>query len=335
MKSCRRLSIVPQYKWLKNYALVCRTWRPHAQRLLFTYAPLLGGVDHCKTFKKTIKLADARNPEHAAFLKNSIRTLGMTLDHQEIYLDVIDLCPNLRELHLSLYHASFRPDALKRIAEVGLRLKALRVRTYHYLPLFQLLSLLPSLEYVEADCNSVLDTALVIPPLTAPTWQLRHLRYTNLRRNTQTFVEWALSDSGAGTRGTLDVLEIIAPSFNPSTLTSLAVAPTLRSLTVQRLFDSDDLSALTRLQEIAIVHPGGTPPTFRQLPAGVLHIVLDVIIKPSECTTTIGGLATYQERSGGSLRVLTYNRRCDSKIDQLMDVDMLYDFVSRMESSFA
>ncbi|KAI1789710.1 hypothetical protein LXA43DRAFT_892423 [Ganoderma leucocontextum] len=318
--------LVPRYKWLKNYALVCRTWSPHAQQLLFGYVALLGGAEHCKTFRKILKLTEARDPGHAAFLKNSIRTLGMVIDHQDIYVDVVQLCPNLRELHLSLYHASFRPDVLRRLAEVGVQLKALRVKTYHYLPLFQLLSLLPGLEYLEVDCNSVMDNTLTIPPISPPIWQLRHLRYANLRRNTQTFVEWALSGPGAVSRGSLDVLEVLSPSFHPSTIAALGVAPTLRSLSVQRLFDGDDLSALTHLQEIVVVHPSGTPPTFRQLPSGIVHVALDAMVKAPECARTAAGLAAYHERSGGSLRVLTYNRRCDSRIDQLTDVDMLYDF---------
>ncbi|KAM5537412.1 hypothetical protein V8D89_008931 [Ganoderma adspersum] len=318
--------LVPRYKWLKNYSLVCRAWSPYAQQLLFAYIALLGGADHCRTFRKILKLADARDPEHAAFLKNSVRTLGMVIDHQHIYADVVRLCPNLRELHLSLYHASFRPDVLRRLAEGGARLKALRVKTYHYLPLFQLLSHLPGLEYLEVDCNSVLDSALTVPPLSPPTWPLRHLRYTNLRRNSPPFLEWALSGPGAVARKSLDVLEVISPSFNLSTIAALGIASTLRSLTVQRLFDRDDLSALTSLQEIAVVHPSGTPPTFRQLPAGIVHVVLDAITRASECATTVAGLAAYHERSGRSLRVLTYNRRCDSRVDQLMDVDMLYDF---------
>ncbi|PIL25987.1 hypothetical protein GSI_11741 [Ganoderma sinense ZZ0214-1] len=319
--------LVPRYKWLKNYALVCRAWSPYAQQLLFAYVALLGGADHCKIFRKIVALSAARDPEHAAFLKSSICVLGMVIDHQPFYADIVHLCPNLRELHLSLYHGSFRPDVLRSLAEGGVRLKALRVKTYHYLPMFQLLSVLPSLEYLEVDCNSVLGNTLIIPPLYPPAWPLRHLRYSNLRRNTHLFLEWALSGPGAVARESLEVLEVVSPSFDPSTIATLGIAPTLRSLTLQRLFDSDDLTALTSLQEIAVVHPSGTPPTFRLLPAGVVHVALGAIPKTSGCATTVAGLAAYHERLGGSLRALTYNRKCDSSVDPpLMDVDMLYHF---------
>nr|VWO96046.1 Alcohol oxidase [Ganoderma boninense] len=318
--------LVPRYKWIKNYALVCRAWSSYAQQLLFAYVALLRGAEHCKSFWKIIELTDARDPEHAALLRGSVRTLGMVIDHQHFYADIVHLCPNLQELHLSLYHGSFRPEVLQSLAEVGVRLKALRVKTYHYLPLFQLLSLLPGLEYLEVDCNSVFGGALTIPPLSAPAWSLRHLRYANLRRHTHLFLEWALSGPGAVARDSLEVLEVISPSFDPSTIAALGIAPTLRSLTLQRLFDGDDLTALTSLQEISVVHPIGTPPSFRQLPMGLVHVMLGSIANASGCATTVAGLSEYHNRCDGSLRVLTYTRRCDSSVDQLTDVDMLHDF---------
>ena len=273
-----------------------------------------------------MNLVESRDLERAALFKNSIRTLGMSVDHQDIYVDVVKLCPNLQELHLILYHASFRPEVLDGLAAAGLRISALRVKAYRYLPLFQLLLLLPTLEYLEVDCNGVLDGVLTIPSSPPPPWRLRYLRYTNLRRNTQEFVDWVLSGSVRTSQESLEVLSVVSPSFELSSITALGLAPTLTSLTVQRLHDSDDLSALIRLQEISILHPGGAPPTLRLLPAGVAHIVLDPITRVAECEVVIAGLAAYHERSGGSLRVLTYNRRCDDKADALKDVEMLHDF---------
>ncbi|EJF57479.1 hypothetical protein DICSQDRAFT_173935 [Dichomitus squalens LYAD-421 SS1] len=326
--------LVPRHKWLKNYALVCRSWSIHAQRLLFAYVTLLKGSDHCRKFRKRMKLVESRDPERASLLKESIRTLGMAVDHQDIYADVIRLCPNLRELHLSLYHASFRRDVLEGLAAAGLRISALRVKAYHYLPLFQLLPLLPSLEYLEVDCNSILDDILAIPSISPPAWRLKYLRYANMRRHTQAFVEWVLSASGSVARESLEVLSVISPSFELSSIAALGLADTLLSLTVQRLHDSDDLSVLTRLQEIAVVHPEGTPPTFRLLPAGVVHITLDAIPKATECEVAVAGLAAYHERSGGALRALTYNRRCNNKVDGLTDVVMLYDFCTARKIQF-
>ena len=122
--------LIPRNKWLRNYSLVCRAWSVHAQRLLYTCVALLKSADHCNRLIKCMNLVESRDLERAALFKNSIRTLGMSVDHQDIYVDVVKLCPNLQELHLILYHASFRPEVLDGLAAAGLQISALRVKAY-------------------------------------------------------------------------------------------------------------------------------------------------------------------------------------------------------------
>ena len=312
--------LLPRYKWLKRYSIVCSAWRNYAQRLLFRHVSLLKGSVHCKIFNKAFIACESRDPAHAAFLQESICKLSMVLDHQDIYADVAARCPNLTELHLSLYHGFFRADVLLRLAPVLRRVRSLRVRTYHYVPLFQLLVLCTGVEFLEVDCNSVLDGTLSFP-VAPPAWRLRELRYNNLRRGTHAFVSWALTHAE-----TLEVLRVACSTFELATLTELGVASTLRSLTVQRIRRAEELAPLVSLEELAVRHPGTPTPVFAALPPKVIHVALDVM-DPEECAMVIKGLAEYQERClRGGLQAITYNRRCRVKIEALPDVQMLYKF---------
>ncbi|KAI0354579.1 hypothetical protein OH77DRAFT_1425634 [Trametes cingulata] len=252
--------LLPRYKWLRRYALVCRAWRPHAQQLLFAHVALRGS-SHCKAFVRAVRSSNARDAAHGEALQRAVRTVSMVMDHQEIYADVVRLCPTLRELHLCMYHASFRPDALALLAaNIPETVRALRVRVYHFTALFQLLRLFPRIEYLEVDCSGV-NEPLPDPLLAAPPWPLRELRYVSLRRGAHGFVEWALSGPAAGSRETLEVLRVQCPTFSPSILPTLGVAR-LRSLAVPRVMAGDDLSVLTHVEEVWLTAPRFPSPTF-------------------------------------------------------------------------
>ncbi|TFK79767.1 hypothetical protein K466DRAFT_656798 [Polyporus arcularius HHB13444] len=314
--------LVPCYAWLKKYALVCRAWRPHAQRLLFHRVALNHGASHCKAFLKS--MSSIQDREHAALLTGSIQTLSMSLDHQEIYADIIELCSNLKELRMCLYHASFRPNVLARIARVAPSIKMLRVRAYNYSVLFQTLPLFHAVEILDVDCSPAEDA---FPALSFPTpaWQLRELRYTNFRRGTHVFVDWALSGAAAGSSETLEALQIHCPSFSPSTLPELG-ATRVRSLFVPRVTAEDDLSLLTQLEEVWMTHPRHPPPAFAPLPPSIRYITLDALGDNDDYDNILSDLQACYERTGGRLEVITYHRQCIDREDPLDDVRALYEF---------
>lgn len=268
-------------------------------------------------------MASIRDAEHAAMLQASIHILSMTLDHQEMYADILEMCPNLRELRMTLYHAAFRPHVLSRIAGVATSIKMLHVRTYHYTVLFQLLPLFHAVEVLDVDCTPAPD---VFPDLTfpAPAWRLRDLRYINLRRDTHPFTEWALSGMAAGTSETLEALQVECPTFSPSSLRALGLTG-LRSLSLPRVTDDDNLFPLTHLEEIYITSSRKPRPTFRQLPSGIRHIILNAI-DGADRDAIVSDLRAYHERTGAGLAIITYHREVKDMEVQLDDIRALYEF---------
>ncbi|KAL1951320.1 hypothetical protein VTO73DRAFT_469 [Trametes versicolor] len=323
--------LLPRYRWLRRYCLVCKSWSPHAQQLLFAHVALRGST-HCKAFKKAIRASAQHNPEHTAALCRSVRTIQMVIDHQEIYAGVVQLCPALRELHLCMYHAAFRPDALARLAQLPSTVRALRVRAYHYTALFQLLALFPNIEYLEVDCSGI-PGPLPDPLPPPPAWRLRELRYFNPRRATQGFVEWALSGPGAGSRDMLEALRVQCPTFSPSILAELGLSR-LRSLAVPRVLAGDDLAILNHIEEIWMTAPRYPTPTFRRLPTGLRHLALHPLSETVDCEAVTADLVAYYENSDGLLEVVTYHRRYDDDDESVEDIQMLHQFCKERGITF-
>ncbi|RPD55610.1 hypothetical protein L226DRAFT_511722 [Lentinus tigrinus ALCF2SS1-7] len=321
--------LVPSYGWLKKYALVCRAWRPHAQQLLFQRVALNRGASHCKAFLRAI--ASIQDKKHADMLTGSIQTLSMSLDHQEIYADIIEMCTNLKELRMCLYHASFRPNVLARLARVAQSIKMLHVRAYTYSVLFQTLPLFPAVEILDIDCSPAED-ALPVLSFPAPAWRLRELRYTNFRRGTHVVVDWALSGAAAGSCETLEALQVQCPSFSPTSLPELG-ATHVRSLFVSRVTEEDDLSPLCQLQEVWMTHPRYPPPAFSPLPPSIRHITLDAL-EGVDYDEILADLHEFYERTGGNLASLTYHRQCIDREDPLDDIRALYEFCEEHDVEF-
>ncbi len=315
--------LMPSYKSLKGYALVCRAWRPHAQRLLFTRVALPQGANHCRVFLRSI--ASTVDAEHATMLTASIHTLSMTLDHQEIYADVVEMCPNVRELRLTLYHAAFRPHILSRISRVAPSIKLLYVQPHYYSVLLQLLPLFHAVEVLDVDCSIPMQD--LFPDLTArvaPQWRLRELRYTNHRWETHAFVKWALSGVAAGSLKTLEALQVECPTFFASSVCALGL-PRLRSLCVDQVTEDDDFSSLKQLEEVRITLPRQPPPSFDRLPPGVKHIGLNAI-DGAEREAVLSDLRAYHERAGGNLATITYQREVQDSEGSFDDIRALYQF---------
>ncbi|KAI0828883.1 hypothetical protein BC628DRAFT_1175986 [Trametes gibbosa] len=314
-----------RYRWLRRYSLVCKAWRPYAQELLFAHVALRG-CTHCKAFMKAIETSRAHDPAHAATLARAVRTISMVMDHQEIYGRTLALCPNLRELHVCMYHAAFRPEALASLTRLPASIRALRVRAYHPTALYQLLALFPHIEYLEVDASGI-RAPLLAPPLRAPpAWRLRELRYANVHRGAHVFVEWALSGPGAGSRETLEALRVQCPTFGVGVLPALELVH-LQSLAVPRVEsgDGDALAVLTQVEEVWMIAPRYPSPAFRPLPAGLRHLALHPLGEV-DYREIVADLAAYYESSDGRLEVLTYHRRVDEDDDCVEDIQLLYEF---------
>ncbi|CDO73013.1 hypothetical protein BN946_scf185007.g67 [Trametes cinnabarina] len=275
------------------------------------------------------------DPEHATWLQSSVSVLSMLMDHQEIYSEVLQLCPNLRELHLHVYHTFFRPKALEALANsIPPTVRVLRVRAYHYTALFQLLSLFPHIEYLEVEYRGT-DSSMPAPiPWAPPQWSLRQLWYSNRRQQARRFIEWALSGPGVGSRHTLEALRAQCPMFSPSILSTLEVS-SLRLLSIPALSAHDNLSAFSRLEEVWLTAPRHASLTFLPLPAQVRRLVLYRLSETADYDDVLADLSAYYERSGRHLEAVTYHR--DSTGDEgdiLEDVRMLYNFCVARNLSF-
>ncbi|KAI0369254.1 hypothetical protein BV20DRAFT_371072 [Pilatotrama ljubarskyi] len=315
--------LLPRYKWLKRYCRVCHAWRPIAQRLLFAHVALLGGAAQCKIFKDAVTQSSTNLP-HLVYLRESVRMLSMVVDHQEVYGELIELCPNLREIQLRVHHAFFRANVLSRIVR-GPRVEALRLRTYHVRPMLQLLKIYEdSLRYLEVDYQGALQATPESLGLPLPALRLHELRYSCGYRETHAFPEWLLSGTS---RETLQVLHIRCPSFQLGTLAVSGVGARLLSLATDATCADEDLSLLApSLREFATESTRTSASALSRLPPGIIHISLrDVSEQPYR--DIADGLATYHRRSDGSFRVLSYHRRrYAEKHDEMEDVRELYSF---------
>ncbi|OJT15698.1 hypothetical protein TRAPUB_5076 [Trametes pubescens] len=297
--------LLPRYKWLKRYSRVCRAWRAPAQRLLFSHVALLRGAAQCKAFKDAVTDLSSADPAHLDYLRESVKTLAMAVDHQEVYAEVIELCPNLRELHLSLYHASFRPDVLARLAR-GPRVEAIRVKAYHLWPLLQLLSVYGTVQYLEIDFNSVRDGFAEAQDLPTPLTQLRELRYFDQLHRTHPLVEWILSGPS---QKTLEVLELRCPGIELEMLAG--VGPHLRSLAIAGLGGNDDVAEVApALEELVVL--ASFPVTVslvKRFPASLVHLAIQDLTLNGRCVEDVDALAAYYVNGGLSLRVLSFHCR--------------------------
>ncbi|KAH9849244.1 hypothetical protein C2E23DRAFT_762331 [Lenzites betulinus] len=316
--------LLPRYRWLRSYSLVCRAWSPHAQQLLFAHVSLRGST-HCAAFMAAIASARALSPAHAAALCSAVRTMSMVMDHQPIYAHTLALVPHLRELHVCMYHAAFRPPALAALARLPPTVRALRVRAHHPTALFQLLALFPHIEFLEVDASGIRAPLPAPPPCAPPPWRLRELRYANVHRGAHAFVEWALSGPGAGARATLEALRVQCPTFSAGALPALGLAR-LRTLAVPRVMAGDELGVLAHVEEVWMIAPRYPSPAFRPLPAGLRHLALHPLGE-AEYSAIVADLAAYYESSEGRLEVLTYHRRVDEDDDEgVEDVQLLCEF---------
>ncbi|CAL1698170.1 unnamed protein product [Somion occarium] len=291
---------LPSYKWLRNYALVCRAWCPYAQALLFRRVVLLNGSKQCERLTATLSGRYGKDIEHTAFLGRCVRTLILGMDHQEVYIDAILLCPNLVELDVKLFHAMFRVDSLRRLKQAA-KFEALHIRSTFYRPLHQLLEASPSIQYLSLDIRSTRAGSERIRPL----WKLRELRILCLPSVAPDILSWILPTSES--RNSLEVLHVNETAA--SQIVSSTTCPNLRSLHVRSISPAD-LTFFPKLEELALhtLRPSGA--VLSALPHTVRHLLIPSVVKGIH--DVLQGIAAYQVASNGALVTLTYTRTSTS-----------------------
>lgn len=289
---------LPCCKWLRNYALVARSWSSYAQRVLFRRITLLGGAKQCERLVAALSGSFSRDHNHALFLRRCVRTLIIrTMDHQPIFVDAILLCPNLFQLDVRLCHAWFRPEMLHRLQREGPKIQALHIRSAYYKTMYQLCEAFPSVQYLSLDARSTRSDCTSF----TPSWKLRELRLLAIPSVAPDLIEWALSSPHS--EDYLEVLHLNVPA--PPPLFTESKFSKLKCLHVREI-NVDDLKKMDSLQEIAFRFIAPTRDILDVLPSTVRHILLPSVADSVE--EIIDGLAAYQQRSHHVLRFLTYTR---------------------------
>lgn len=316
---------LPCCKWLRNYALVSRSWSSFAQRLLFRRITLLGGSKQCEQLVAALSGSFSSDPGHSQYLRSCVKTLIIrTMDHQPIFVDAIILCQNLYELDVRLCHAFFRSDSLHRLQHDGPRIQALHIRSAYYKTMYQLCEAFPSVQYLSLDARSTRSDCTSFEP----SWKLRELRLLAIPSVAPDLIAWALSSPHSEDH--LEVLHLNVPA--PPPLFSESKFSKLRSLHVRDI-SVEDVKKMPSLEEIAfrVVHPSRE--ILDALPSTVHHILLPSVSEVVE--ETIDGLVAYQDRSQHALQYLTYTRLSPggSSVKQ-RDVILLRRFCGRYGVSF-
>lgn len=288
--------LLPRYRWLRRYALVCREWCPFAQALIFRRIVLVGGVEQCEKVIATLSGKFSSDAAHTAFLRSCVRTLIMSMDHRQIYVDVLMLCPNLVELGVKLHHACFRSDALRSL-EAAPKIKSLRIRSAFYKPMYQLLSVFPNLESLDLDARSMRN---ICEPFT-PEWKLRELRLCCIPQSTLDLLSWVFSSPCS--RESLEILHL--NNDVPPELFADFQFPNLRSLRARSVTE-EDVEKLPCLEELGLHVVPPTQHFFTSLPTSIQHLLIPSTVDNVETVTQ--GLSLFQHKPGSSLRALTYTR---------------------------
>lgn len=295
---------LPSYKWLRRCALVCKAWCPYAQSLLFRRVVLLNGVTQCQRFTMTLSGRLSRDAEHTSFLCRCVKTLVIGMDHQDVYIDAILLCPNLFELNVKLFHAMFRAESLRKLINAP-RYQALHIRSTFFTPMKQLLELSPAVQYLAIDVRSMPLAINRSVQRLALQQNLRELRIFCLPSVTSMAISWILP-----TQESRQVLEVLHISEAPaSQIPTPDQFQALRALHVRSITTSE-LLLFPNLEELALHDEPPSEATIRSLPCTLRHLLLPSL---AECyPEVLRGLVAYEDTSGGTLSALTYTRSSSS-----------------------
>ncbi|KAI0790984.1 hypothetical protein C8Q75DRAFT_758783 [Abortiporus biennis] len=337
---------LPFYKDLRSWCLVCRTWRAISQPLLFRRVVVRGGGRQCTKLLRSLQ-GDFSMEEsnHSESLRNAVRTLVVAIDHQMVYIDVILLCPNLRELIARLHHAFFRPDAIGRLCNASTNITALHVRSVHSVPMYQLFEALQkSILYLSIDSRSTRFSSFAD---FTPTWSLRELRIDCLPSHSKDLLGWILS--GPNAIDTLDILD--ASMCSPRDFRLHAFEFThLRSLRVHEItttdfvFDRTPRKPMAQLQELifsAIARDASESPSefFDNLPLSIHHLGFSDLVSDDSQMKVIEGLARFQDRcsvEGGytlGLKAFTFTSKNQSA-KLVKDIIGFQDFCHHQDIDF-
>ncbi|KIY50488.1 hypothetical protein FISHEDRAFT_71542 [Fistulina hepatica ATCC 64428] len=284
----------PDRHLLRACALVCRAWSLPAQKLLFTHVVLRSHANYLSFRDALESLSPYRH-----VLANSVLRLQVSLDHtqpsglsQRSFAHAVTLCPNLYELHVSVYgriatsqeapgisrNTSLQPTFEQ--PTLALLRSGPRVKSLHFSnwsddrdALLQLLDVYcSSLQYLD-----IRGTApRVSPSRASQPFPSRLTRLSVGARLPLDFAEWLLHHS-ADTLDTLsfereppsDVFHYLLDKFGHR----------LQSLGLPSCGQHEHAQAVSQchsLKELKIAGSWTTPQLYRKLPCDVQHIALCV-----------------------------------------------------------
>ncbi|KAF9067327.1 hypothetical protein BDP27DRAFT_1423027 [Rhodocollybia butyracea] len=309
---------------LRSFALVCRDWSMHAQRLLFRHVALDSLADYL-----AFKTAADRSTERGRVLGNAVRTMRVSLDpNQPFALDqlsfahAVTLCPQLHELTIGLYGCvSPGPDivgspdttrmrrpapafdeAALAILRSGPSIAALRFNNWseNRQSITQLLGVWPTLK-------SLVIGGTASPELPSPVCEPLPCALEKLGINVQScpsvdFMRWLLHNSH-DTLCSIEferepstaVLQHVVESHH-ATLTSLAL-PTCSRATARVLAKCK----CTSLRKFTVEDAASFPLALKELSTGVEHIGFS-LNKESSMQAALEAV-----KANGSLQAVTVN----------------------------
>ncbi|KAG2362613.1 hypothetical protein BDR07DRAFT_1451055 [Suillus spraguei] len=279
----------PNYTLLKAAALVCKTWSGPAQTLLFRYATKIA-QHNIPIFRAALLSSAGRGKplgECTRILEISIGGtsnggLGCSPDD---FVILLQACPQLYELALSVIGVhEFEEDILKKLREVGKKLKALAlVQCGLQSPiLFQLLKIWNNVQFLKIEreiaawpwrtaATPVLwrnaDTEELIQ---RPGAEVRLYELALARFPTSDVLSWLL-DSSADSLRILELRD--TPGLVHRSILSLH-APRLRSLRLAHYnnYSAALLRMCTALEELMIYHVPTHFPLVPDLPPTIEHL---------------------------------------------------------------
>lgn len=291
----------PDAATLKACSLVCKEWSAATQKLLFR-SVTLDNLSAFESFQKAVE----PTTEQGALLGNSVRELKVVLDYsqpehlsQHAVGRVVNMCPNLDSLDISLYGQNVPDDEDESrhrrsapsfdghtlsLLRSGPQIKYLSFinSTDNHECLYQLLDLWPSIRR--------LSLGGVAPQLSREGVLPYQVKLEALKMNFQTppsmdFMNWLLSSSTDTLRSVTferdpcpDLVDLLIDSFSP-TLRSLAI-PSSASCELAKRFEhlgrSKGSAVGPQLEFLRMDQPKINPLMFKALPSTIRHLAFGV-----------------------------------------------------------
>ncbi|KAI0061939.1 hypothetical protein BV25DRAFT_716936 [Artomyces pyxidatus] len=250
-------------KTLLASSLVCKSWKPISQSLLFRRGPQILTEDDAAIFISILR----ENPTLGTYVR-SLRILGL-FSHEsdkprvntEQTITLLGLCPQLLDLTF-FTETELTTDELARIQALDLQLVRLQFPGL-IRQLYEIAILWPTIRFMQCGVSTgPFDS--VVPPQTGPPFTLEGVQIAYGTAEDSPFMPWLLKDSSSPFE-----LEILMDLLASSSLGALATySYRIRLLSVTPFPPQSILNQLPALEELIV---GELPPEQRVLPQTVRH----------------------------------------------------------------